>query len=376
MSREQIKKARKIVLKIGTKALFNPFFKDKDLKKLIKEIVSYKKKGYEFIIVSSGAVFCGMEKLKLKNKPKSLRKKQALASIGQNILMNKWANTFKQHNIPVSQVLFTYDIVENRQRFVCTQNCFSEIKEYNAIPIVNENDSISVEELNFGDNDNLSVFTSLLIDADLLILFTDIDGIFNKNPHKYKNAKRISYIKKIDESIFAQVEDKESDVSKGGMKSKLHSAKHAIDAGISVVIANGKNFALDEILKAKDVGTFIEPKKGKGKEKRNWLIFNEKIKGKIFVDNGAKKAILENRKSLLPIGITRVTGEFSKGAVIGVFDEVSKLFARGISFYSNSEIEKTKGLSTKKIQKIFNNKTYAEVIDRNNMIILRRALHN
>ena len=368
--RSFIKKARRIVLKIGTNAIFNPLFKEEDLKRLIDEIVTYKKKGYEFIIVSSGAIFCGMKKLNLENRPKSLRKKQALASIGQNILMEKWVKAFEKHNISVSQVLFTYDIVENRQRFVCTQNCFSAIREYGAIPIVNENDSISVEELNFGDNDNLSVFTALLIDADLLILFTDTNGIFNKNPHKYKNAKRISHINKIDESIFNQIEDKESDVSKGGMKSKLHSAKYAIDSGVGVVIADGKKPMLDDILKTYDIGTFIEPKKDKKKSKKNWLIFNEKIKGKIFVDEGAKKSILEKRTSLLPIGVTKVSGNFIKGEVVGVFDAKNKIFARGISFYSNNEIDKIKGLKTKNIQTLLDNKTPPEIIDRNNMIII------
>ncbi|OQY02369.1 MAG: glutamate 5-kinase [Desulfobacteraceae bacterium 4572_130] len=366
-----IKKTKKIVLKIGTNVLFSEKNKLNPLEKIAKDIVILRKKGFEFTIVSSGAIGCAMKKLKIKNRPKSLRKNQALASIGQNILMEKWDKVFSKHNLFTSQILFTYDIVENRQRFMCLKNCFSAIKSYNAIPIINENDSIAVDELNFGDNDNLSVFTSLLIDADMLILFTDTNGIFNKDPHKNKNAKRISIVEKLDDKIFSKLEDKKNDVSKGGMKSKLHSSKHAVDGGIGVVIADGRTPKLFEILQAQDIGTFILPNKIKKREKKNWLLFNEKIKGKIFVDDGAKKAILENRKSLLPSGIVSIKKDFAKNDLVGVYDKSCKLFARGISFYSGSDIQKIQGLHTRDIKKILKKKSADEVIDRNNMIILR-----
>lgn len=357
---------------MGTKVLLS-HHNDIDrgrIDRLVTDIAELQKEGYEFIIVSSGAVGFGMSSLKMDTRPEKLKKVQALAAIGQNLLMQDWHAIFKSHDIPIGQVLLTYAVMQDRSRYLHAKDCLGALLCYGAIPIVNENDAVSVDELKFGDNDALSAITALLVDADLLVLFTDTDGVFDKNPHKNPTAKRIQYLDRIDNTILNMIDDKANGFSIGGMTSKLNAAKMSQNAGTGVVIADGFNPNLKGILRADNVGTFVKPKAGRINAKKKWIFFNTKIKGNILVDDGAKTAIQNRPTSLLPSGIVGVEGDFKEGAIVGISDTEGNLIARGVTYYNSQEISLIQGKKTEQIGAILGRTYYDEVIDRNNMVLL------
>ena len=367
----RITNVKRIVLKLGTKVLLN-HCKDvnaKRINQLIQDVVYFRQKGYTFSIVTSGAVGFGMNLLGIEKRPTALKKVQALASIGQSLLMEKWTTFFQKNGIRTGQILLTYDIIENRKRFLYARDCFNALFEYDAIPIVNENDSVAVDELKFGDNDTLSALTANLVDADLLILFTDTDGVFNKNPYKHRDAECIRFIEQIDDEFLHGIEDKEDELSTGGMKSKLIAARLAAESGTGVIIANGYNPELRAILEGKEVGTFIKPKLTYIKKRKRWIFFNQRIKGKIIVDKGAEDALVNHSKSLLPGGVVRAEKDFSEGSIVGIFNIDDKMIGKGITYYSSKDIVKIKGKKTFQIKSVMGKDCYDEIIHRDNMII-------
>lgn len=370
--KEYIEKSRKIVLKLGTKVLLNHYqsINKRSVKRLVEDIAFLREQDYEFSIVSSGAVGFGMSILDVEKRPTTLKRVQALASVGQNILMDKWTNLFRTKNIHVGQILLTYDIIENRQRFLYARDCLKSLIGYGAIPIVNENDSVAVDELKFGDNDLLSALTANLMDADLLILFTDTDGLFDKNPHQYPDAKRLSYLDCITDSMFDYIEDKHDDLSIGGMASKLKAAQLSTGCGTAVVITNGCEPRLREILASEDIGTFIKPGKTYAKKRKKWIFFNQKIKGRLYVDSGAEEALVHHLKSLLPGGVVRIEKDFPAGSIVGIFNNQNEMIGKGISYYSSKDIERIKGHKSDDIEAILGKPLYSEIIHRDNMIIL------
>ncbi len=369
-----VRRARRVVLKLGTKVLLalHQNSGSPELMKLMMDIATYREKGYEFALVTSGAVGFGMERLGLDSRPPGLKKKQALASVGQALLMQKWNELFRLWGIPTGQVLVTYDIIENRKRFLHTRDCLLSLFRYGAVPIINENDTVSVDELKFGDNDTLSALVSSLIDADLLILYTDTDGLYTANPHKNKNAERIKVLDKIDESTFELIEDKQSVLSLGGMTSKLEAALRSTQSGSNVVITSGFTPNLKSILEGEDIGTYIKADQQFRSKRKRWIFVNHKVKGRIFVDAGAAKALISGNKSLLPGGVTRTEGTFTEGSIVGVYDLEGKMIAKGISYYSSTDIEKIKGKRTGNIDKKELKKFYDEIIHRDNMILVNK----
>lgn len=367
-----IENSRKVVLKLGTKVLLSHFKESNQsqMVQLVSDIAKFHQRGYEFTIVTSGAVGFGMDVVGLETRPTNLKNIQALASIGQSILMQKWHQLFQQFNLFAGQILLTYDIIENRQRYLHARDCLKSVLSYNTIPIVNENDSVAVDELKFGDNDTLSALTSILMDADLLILFSDIAGLYNRNPHKNYEAERISYIEKITSDTYALIDDKPNELSIGGMTSKLKAAERSTQMGTSVIIADGYHPDLNGILNGKDIGTFFKPEKKYEKKRKRWIFFNHKIKGRIFIDPGAEKALVQHSKSLLPGGITAVNGNFLSGAIVGIFNHEHKMIGKGITHYSSGDIDRIKGLRTDEIKMDDSTFYYDEVIHRDNMIII------
>lgn len=367
-----IQNGRKIVIKLGTKVLLShcQHLHNKRIIKLIDDIAWYIHKGYGFSIVSSGAVGFGMRLLGIEQRPTDLKKIQACASLGQSLLMQKWNELFSKRDIHVGQILLTYDIIENRQRFLYARDCIKALINYHIIPIVNENDSVAVDELKFGDNDTLSALTANLMDADLLILFTDTDGVFNKNPHKYKDAKRIPFIDHLNDDIFKLIDDKQDQLSSGGMRSKLIAAQRSIKGGCGVIITNGYHPDLRALLNGKDVGTFIKPDKKYIKKRKNWIFLNHRIKGKVFIDEGAAEALKHHLKSLLPGGVVKTEQNFPEGSIVGIFDMENRIIGKGISYYSSVDIDRIKGHRTSEIEKILGERFYDVVIHRDNMIIL------
>lgn len=367
-----IEKARRIVIKLGTKVLLSQHnaIERGRVGPLVEDIAALKKEGYEFIIVSSGAVGFGMASMGLTKRPERLKKVQALAAIGQNLLMQDWHRIFSEKQVSIGQILLTYGVLEDRRRYLHAKDCLNALLCFGAIPIVNENDSVAVEELKFGDNDALSAITSLLVDADLLVLFTDTDGLYDKNPNTDADAERIRFIERIDDDLLATIHDRNNGLSRGGMRSKLEAAKRSQESGTGVIIADGLNPELRRILNGEDVGTFVRPNPNRITAKKKWIFFNTKPRGRIIVDEGAAKALSQSTRSLLASGIVRVEGEFSDGAVVAVCAPSGEVIGRGVSYYSSADIERIKGKQTEEIPAIIGKSYYDEVIDRDNLILV------
>ncbi len=372
--KEILRDIKRIVIKVGSSILAST---DKGLhynvfSKLAKEISNLKRQGYEIALVSSGAIAAGMEKLGLRNRPISITQKQATAAIGQSRLMNIYEKFFSRYNQMVAQILLTHDDLSHRKRFLNARNTMLNLLELGVIPIINENDTVVVDEIKFGDNDNLSALITNLIEADLLIILTDIDGLFNSDPKLDQNAKCISLVKDIDElEIRKDIEDSKGKWSVGGVASKIQAAQKASRFGIPTVIALGtKRDVIQRILKGEEVGTLILPKRIKLSSRKHWIAFNLKPKGDLIVDEGAKKAIVQEGKSLLPSGIVKIRGSFERGDSVTLIGPKGKEFARGIVNYNSKELDKIKGLKTDEIEKSLGYKYSDEVIHRDDLVVL------
>ena len=372
MKREEITHAKRIVIKIGTRVITE---NDNTLdRKIIEKISCEVSKSHsdlrDFIIVSSGAIALGLSRLGLDKRPEKIILLQAAASLGQSKLMHIYENEFGKNNIPIAQILLTYEDIQHRHRYLNVRNTIFSLWDYRAIPIVNENDAVSFAEIRFGDNDMLAAHLSNMMDADLLIILTDIDGLYNKNPILYSDAERLSVVNGITEDVKAMAMGKGSNFSSGGMASKLKAAEIATKSGVGVVITHGKYFNLKSILSGEDIGTYFTPIKKRLKGKKKWIAFNPKVSGKIIVDEGGVKAIVDEKKSLLPVGIKDVVGDFKIGDNVAVLDEDGNEIARGLTNFSSDEIKKIMGKKTSLIPKILNSDTYFdEVIHRDNLVI-------
>ena len=365
---DYLKKVRSIVIKLGTRLILSDN-ETNIIEKIAKDVSFYREKGYRIVIVSSGAVGHAIKRLGLKSRPKNIKKIQALAAIGQPILMDIWRDRFSKYNKIVSQLLLTYDSFEDRKKFLHVKDCFQALFDMDkVIPIVNENDTVAIEELKFGDNDTLAAHTSVITESDLLIILSDIDGVYNKNPHKYEDAQFIDFVEDVSK-IEVEVDDIKDGFSLGGMSSKLKAAKMATDSGVSVIITDGCSFNLERILKGERIGTFFKPKKLELSLKKKWLLYNRRLKGKIYIDRGAENALVKSKKSLLPSGIIKVEGDFNEGEVVGVYSQDNILIAKGITYYSSSEIREIMGKSTDEIKLLDKKYEFPEVVDRDNMIV-------
>jgi glutamate 5-kinase len=371
--RERLGKVRRIVVKVGSSILASV---EKGLhyevfSNLIKEISELKRQGYEIVMVSSGAIAAGMEKLGYKTRPQSITQKQATAAVGQGRLMNIYENYFSRYQQMVAQILLTHDDLSHRRRFLNARNTLLTLLELGIIPIINENDTVVVDEIKFGDNDNLSALITNLIEADLLIILTDIDGIFDADPRLNPHAKFIPLVEDIDVAIGEVAAETTSEMSVGGMVSKIQAAQKASCFGIPTVVACGtKKEVLHQILKGKEIGTLILPKAEGLSSRKHWIAFNLKPQGEVIMDDGAKKAIVQRGKSLLPSGVVKVRGSFDRGDPVSCVGPRGKEFARGLVNYSTSELEKIKGLRTEQIEQVLGYKYSDEVIHRDDLVVL------
>lgn len=366
---------KRIVVKIGSGVLDceQNQFDLPVLKNIVDQIAELKKNNLDICIVTSGAVSSGMRELKLAHRPREIVEKQALAAIGQGKLLHTYAQLFAPHELTIAQVLLSREDLEVRFRFLNARNTLQKLFENNVIPIINENDSVATEELRYGDNDLMSALVSIKIDADLLILLTTVDGLFDKNPSRYPDAKIIPTIKNFEKKYFQMSDKKTSLMGTGGMGSKLEAAHMAVKAGIQVHISNGKRLGvIHDILNNKTVGTRICSQQCHLSSREKWIVYNSSSRGKkVIVDDGAYEAVARKGKSLLPSGITAVEGTFREGDIIKVVDQQGKVFAKGFTFYSSSEIDKIKGHKSREIEGLLGYYTSAEVIHRNNMVIIK-----
>lgn len=367
MRKEIVSKVKNLVIKIGTSILTSGSIIDRSkIEKIAQEINYLLNKGIKVCLVSSGAISSGMSILGLKTRPKSLPQLQATAAIGQRYLMDLYADAFQKYNKIVAQILLTQEDLKDRRRYINARNTIFTLFEKKTIPIVNENDTVAVEEIKFGDNDRLSALVSSLLNADLLIILSDVDGFIINNKVVYQ----IEEISPDLESCALGTDKKETSV--GGMLTKLEACKICSRAGIPCIIANGNQpKILEKIMNGGDFGTLFLPKGKRLSSRKQWMLFNLKPKGKIYIDKGAVEAILKKGKSLLSVGIVKVEGEFFETDLVSVYDmETKKEIAQGITYYSSQELDRIKGMPTQDIEKILGYKYYDEVIHRDNMVIL------
>ncbi len=338
---------------------------------LTREISELKKQGHEVVLVSSGAIAAGMEKLGYRTRPRTITQKQATAAVGQSRLMNIYEGQFARHQQMVAQVLLTHDDLSHRRRFLNARNTLMALLGLGIIPIINENDTVVVDEIKFGDNDNLSALITNLVEAGLLIILTDIDGLCTADPRYHPDARCIPLVQDIDMDMGAIVGDTAGEWNVGGMISKIQAARKVARFGVPTVIACGtKPDILHQILNGKEVGTLILPKKESLSSRKHWIAFNLKPKGDLVVDEGAKKAIVQKGKSLLPSGIVGVHGIFDRGDPVSCLGPRGKEFARGLVSYSAEELEKIKGLKTEEIETTLGYKYSDEIIRRDDLVVL------
>lgn len=369
-----IKKTRRIVIKIGSAVLAGEGHDGVDesvFSYLAKDVSSIKDKR-EMVIVSSGAIAIGMKRLGLKEKVKSIPEKQAVAAIGQGSLMALYEKVFSPLKIRVAQVLLTHDDLSDRHRFLNAKNTLQTLLEYNAIPIINENDTVAVDEIKFGDNDNLSALVTNLVEADLLVILTDINGLYNKDPKINKDAELIPVVDDIDR--FISVSGGTSGIyGTGGMQTKLEAAKKAAHFGVPTIVANGRQRnILKKIFSGEDIGTLFLPMEERLTSRKHWLAFSTRPAGSLILDDGAKNALLRKGKSLLSSGITGIEGNFDSGDAVSCVSPNGKEIARGIVNYSSEEIKRIKGLKTTEIEKVLGYKYFDEVIHRDNLVIQQK----
>ncbi len=341
---------KKVVVKIGTNVLTRKGTVEIDeayIRRIARQVVGLLNSGKQVLLVSSGAIGMGAGQMELGGKVTNTEMCQACAAIGQPLLMQEYRKAFLKHSVKVAQVLLTTDVLNNRKSYLNLRNSIETLLKLGVVPIINENDSVSTEEIGsaFGDNDKLSALVASKIDADLLIILSDIDGLYNKDPRKFKDASRISEVYEITPSIVKTAGGKGSKHAKGGMKTKIEAAKIAANAGCRIVLANGRERdVIGRIMAGADIGTVFMPKR-KLSNRSRWIL-NSSAAGVISIDDGAVKAV-RSRKSLLPSGITAVKGNFQAGAVV-MLNETAK----AVTNFSSSELKQLAGKHSTQIKKI------------------------
>ena len=365
--------AQKIVVKVGTSTLThkNGKLNLEQIEKLVRQLSDLRNQGKDVVLVSSGAIGAGMGKLNLEERPKTIPEKQAVAAVGQGILLHIYEKIFSEYGQATAQLLLTKADLEHRQRFLNGRNTLLTLLRLGVIPIVNENDTVAFEEIKFGDNDTLAALVGTLIDADLVILLTDIDGFYDGDPRKNKQAKRISVVEVIDEQIESLAGSVGSKFGSGGMATKITAASIAVNAGIPLMIAHGaEEHIIRRLTNGEDAGTLFLPIEIKPHLRKKWIAFGSHVDGCIVVDDGAREALIHKGKSLLPSGIVAVEGSFSAGDVVGIIDANGKEFARGITNYGTQELNRIKGQKSKDICPILGYKDFDEVIHRDNLSLI------
>jgi glutamate 5-kinase len=361
-----IENSKKIVLKLGSSTVVDNkgVFKKKWVTSLIKDIKKYGK-NKSFVIVSSGAIALGQKYLKIKKKKIKLEMSQAIAAIGQIHLASEFQKLFEKYKIKTGQILISPDDTEQRRRAINVRRTFDNLFKLKAIPIVNENDSTATTEIKYGDNDRLAARVAQIIGADTLIIFSDVDGLYDKS----KQKKIVKVVKIIDENITSLIENKKNNYGSGGIATKLDAAKICMNSGCHMFIANGKNISpISNIIKNKKFTHFL-PKISSLDAKKKWIISSLNSSGTINIDEGASKALL-NGKSLLAAGVIRINGAFEKGENILILDENNKQLARGLSSFASEEIDKIKGKQSKEIEKILGYLSKTEIIHKDDMVLL------
>lgn len=368
---ETLAHTKKILVKIGSAVLTGVDGLDlKIIDNLTQEMCDLTRRGFSIVLVTSGAIASGKHRLNIAGKLKSIPEKQAAAAVGQGRLMRVYSKAFEKNNLFVAQILLTLADLTDRQRYLNIRNTLSTLMEWHVTPIINENDSVAVDEIKFGDNDNLAAMIANVIEADLFINLTATDGLYDCNPSQSKKAKLIPLVCEITDEIEAAATTETSSVGTGGMKSKIIAAKKVTSIGIPCIIAPGKRKKiLSDIMTGREVGTLFLPQTSRLASRKYWIANTLRPRGRLIIDDGAKKALLDKGKSLLPSGITAVEGEFVTGDPVACVDSEGNLLAKGLVNFDASDVRKILGLKTSQIFPVLGHKDYDEVIHRDNLVI-------
>ncbi len=379
-TRESVLQARRIVIKVGTSVATggDNAFSSVVMGSLVRQVASLcgpagAPDSRSFILVSSGAIALGLRQMGRTSRPRDITLLQAAAAVGQSRLMHAYEHEFAAVHRETAQILLTYEDIRNRTRYLNIRNTIFTLWSFGVVPIVNENDTVSFAEIRFGDNDIISAHLATMLDADLLVILTDTEGVYERNPREHPDAAVLRTVSRVTESVLAGAKGKGSDFSSGGMESKIRAADIATRSGAAVVIARGNGVDLEGMLAGKEIGTFFVPVRRRMKGRKKWMAFNPQTEGAVVVDVGAKKAILRQGRSLLPAGVKGIKGTFAMGSVISIQDEEGRELARGLCNFSSEELSKIQGLNTKRIPEILGAEAiFDEVIHRDNLVVVSR----
>jgi glutamate 5-kinase len=374
-ARRQLGRIRRLVVKVGSGLVTTPAAGPdrRRIGALAADLVAARgETGREVVLVTSGAIATGMARLALSHRPRSMPEKQAAAAVGQSALMRHYEAAFKRHGLAVGQVLLTAQDIGDRARYLNARNTLLALLRFGVLPIVNENDTVAVEEIKVGDNDNLSALVASLIEADLLVLLTDVDGLYTANPAVDRDARKLDTVEAVTDDIARLVWDGAGAGAVGGMATKLQAAQKAASAGVPMIIANGRTErVLARLLGGEPLGTFFAPRTDRLGARKRWIAFAVPPQGRLTVDAGAVQALTLGGKSLLPSGVVKVDGDFAAGEVVAVVtEEEGKEFARGLVNFDAPELRRIRGAKTREIEFRLGYKSFDEVIHRDNLVIL------
>src|SRR5882724_5529413 len=372
-ARRQLGRVRRLVVKVGTSLIAEPGTgPDPDRIAALAAETAGAREGRETVLVSSGAIASGTARLKLPERPRSIPEKQAAAAVGQSALMWQYEAAFGRHQIQVGQVLLTAQDISDRARYLNAKNTLLALLQFGVLPIVNENDTVAVEEIKVGDNDNLSALVASLIEADLLVLLTDVDGLYTANPSVDREARKLDTVEAVTDDIARLVWEGTGAGSVGGMATKLQAAQKAASAGVPMIIASGhEERVLERLLAGEPLGTYFAPRTDRLGARKRWIAFAVPPQGRLTVDAGALAALTQRGKSLLPSGIVEIEGDFDSGEVVALLGGAGgKEFARGVVNFDAAELRKIRGAKTQEIEHRLGYKSFDEVIHRDNLVIL------
>ncbi len=362
---------KRVVIKIGSGVISNSVGLDLDrIETFCEDVHQLRQRGYEVILVSSGAVAAGKADLGIVGRPKTIPLKQAAAAIGQSRLMRAYKDALRKHGLKAGQVLLTRDDLANRRRYLNARNTLMTLLEYGVVPIINENDTVVVDEIRFGDNDNLSAMATNLVEAQLLVILSDVDGLYDSDPRSNPEARLISEVERLTPEIEAMAGIEGSDLGTGGMVTKLKAAKRATLYGAGTAIINGRTpHNLLYLFDGHELGTYFLPARDPMAARKHWIAFTKKPKGKLILDEGAQKALAERGKSLLPSGILKLDGSFERGDAVRLCDLDGNEFAKGVTNYTSMELSRILGKKTKEIEAILGYQYGDEVVHRDNLVM-------
>lgn len=373
LRRKYVRRAQRVVVKIGSRILSSERgLHQRRIRRIVSELAALHDRVKNLVVVSSGAIASGISRLGLTERPRDLPQEQALAAVGQIRLMALYENSFRGFRKHIAQVLLTHEDLADRKRYLNAKHTLKTLLAWNIIPIVNENDTVAVEEMKFGDNDHLSALVATLMEMDLLVILSDVDGVFDRDPRSDPDARLLPVVTDVEEAKKATRDARPSELGRGGMFSKLCAAEEASHAGIPTVIANGQREGVLSGLfdGSRESGTLVLPDERRLTSRKHWILYNLKPSGEVVVDRGACAAVTVKGKSLLPSGLREVRGSFGAGACVRCVDHEGGEFARGLVNYSAQELRKIKGAHSGRIEAILGYKAYDEIIHRDDLVLL------